>query len=67
MATPLRTSEAAREIGVAPSTLRDWRCRGVGPPFVRAGKIALYDKGDLKRWQDRHRVDPEGVRREAAR
>ena len=31
----LSTPEAAARLGLAPQTLRVWRCRGVGPRYVR--------------------------------
>jgi phage terminase Nu1 subunit (DNA packaging protein) len=31
-------SEAAAQLGVSPSTLRSWRCRGIGPSFVKMGR-----------------------------
>lgn len=31
----LSTKEAARLLGLAAQTLRRWRCRGSGPPFVK--------------------------------
>ena len=34
----LMTKEAARLLGLSPSTLATWRCRGSGPPVVRVGR-----------------------------
>ncbi|MFG3410463.1 helix-turn-helix transcriptional regulator [Streptomyces sp. NPDC048142] len=43
--------QAAEYMGVAVSTLANWRCRGEGPPFVKAGKRAVrYRVADLDRW-----------------
>ncbi len=33
----LGDSETARQLGVSAATLRSWRCRGVGPCFVKMG------------------------------
>jgi predicted site-specific integrase-resolvase len=44
--------EVAKRLGVAPATLRAWRCRGGGPPFSQqAGKgtQAIYDP-DIIEW-----------------
>jgi hypothetical protein len=42
---------AAEVLGIKPPTLRSWRCRGVGPAFIKlgAGKKAAvrYDLRDL--------------------
>ena len=31
----LTTTEASEVLRVAPQTLRRWRCRGSGPPFIK--------------------------------
>lgn len=33
----LNDNEAAIKLGVSPATLRSWRCRGIGPPFIKLG------------------------------
>ena len=33
----LRESQVARRLGVSMPTLRSWRCRGIGPNFVKMG------------------------------
>lgn len=33
----LNDAEAAAQLGVSPATLRSWRCRGIGPSFVKMG------------------------------
>ncbi|MEU3355247.1 helix-turn-helix domain-containing protein [Streptomyces sp. NPDC037389] len=38
----LTTDEAATYLGVAPSTLRTWRHRRVGPPSFRMGAKVVY-------------------------
>lgn len=57
-ATPsrlLRTPEAARLLGLAPSTLAKLRCSGGGPRFLRLTKRAIaYRDVDLAAWADRH-------------
>lgn len=51
---------AAAVLGVSPSTLRSWRCRGVGPAFVKLGTgrnaAVRYDLRDLAQFieQGRH-------------
>lgn len=47
----LRTDDAARYVGISPSTLSKMRLRGEGPPYARIGKrIVVYDKHDLAEW-----------------
>lgn len=36
---------------VAPGTLRNWRNRGVGPPYVKVGKGVLYARAGLEAWE----------------
>jgi hypothetical protein len=47
---------AAAVLGVSPPTLRSWRCRGIGPTFVKlgAGRNAAvrYDLRDLAQFID---------------
>lgn len=51
---------AAVVLGVSPPTLRSWRCRGVGPTFVKLGTgrnaAVRYDLRDLAQFieQGRH-------------
>lgn len=47
----LHTREAARYLSLAEKTLRNLRCRGGGPPFIRLlpGRIA-YRASDLDAW-----------------
>jgi predicted DNA-binding transcriptional regulator AlpA len=33
----LNDNEAAEQLGVSPATLRSWRCRGIGPNYVKMG------------------------------
>lgn len=60
-------AEAARFLGISPSTMRSWRCRGVGPRFVKLGsgkKAAVrYDLRDLAQFIDNgRRVSHSSVR-----
>lgn len=43
----LRTTEAARYIGLRKSTLEAWRVRGDGPVFLKLGKAVRYREQDL--------------------
>jgi len=37
------------------ATLRNWRSKGMGPPYLRIGKAVLYARDDLERWEATHR------------
>ena len=43
----LDEAAAAAEVGKAIRTLRDWRRRGVGPPFTRFGRTVKYRRDSL--------------------
>jgi predicted site-specific integrase-resolvase len=34
----LNQKEAAPLLGVSPATLRSWRCRGIGPVYVKMAR-----------------------------
>jgi hypothetical protein len=46
----LRTQAAAAYLGLEPSTLEAWRCRGGGPVFVKLGKAVRYRLDDLDKF-----------------
>ena len=50
---------AAQELGLQVQTLRNWRCLGLGPPYVRIGTRTIrYDMCDLEKFISGNRVDP---------
>ncbi|WP_081811564.1 helix-turn-helix domain-containing protein [Microbacterium paraoxydans] len=49
----LRSSEAARMLGVAEQTLRNWRSQGEGPRSVRRGALVRYRPDDVREWAGR--------------
>ncbi|MEK7752847.1 MAG: helix-turn-helix domain-containing protein [Acidobacteriota bacterium] len=48
--THLTDTELARRWRLSVSTLRKWRLRGGGPPFVRLGRAVRYDLRTLENW-----------------
>lgn len=46
----LRPPEAAKYIGFSQSKLAKLRVHGGGPVYVKAGRVVLYDPGDLDAW-----------------
>jgi len=52
--TLLRSTEAAKEIGIKDQTLRKWRLLGKGPRYIRLGVGATspvaYRREEIERW-----------------
>ena len=44
------TAETSAYLGIAISTLYEWRAYGLGPRSYRIGRHARYDPADVKRW-----------------
>ena len=51
----MRTAEAAAYTGISKSTLEKLRVTGGGCPYIRIGRIVLYDPDDLDAWLAAHR------------
>ena len=48
--------EVAELLGVHPSTLGNWREKGIGPPFLRMeGKLIRYVVEDVRAWVESQR------------
>lgn len=43
----ISTSDAERLLGLASGVMRNWRCLGNGPPFIRRGGRCRYRLADL--------------------
>jgi hypothetical protein len=54
----LSEKEAADYLNRSPYTLRDWRERGVGPPYYRLVGSIVYSKAELDAFLESCRVDP---------
>jgi hypothetical protein len=52
----LTPPEAARHLGLAPSTLAKMRCCGGSPTFLRLGRKIVYVRADLDTWLATRRV-----------
>jgi hypothetical protein len=54
-ANVLNNDEAARLIGVTPLTLKWWRYKKKGPPFIKFGESKQsgvgYDPADIEAWK----------------
>ena len=43
--------QAAKKLALAPRTLRNWRVRGCGPPFIRiSARCIRYRVSDIEAW-----------------
>ncbi len=55
----LNTVTAAAVLGMRPGTLRLWRHKGVGPPFVKIhSALVRYRVQDLEAWVASQVVEP---------
>lgn len=52
----LTPEQAAAYLHLNPRTLANWRSRRQGPPYIRCGRMCLYDPADLDAWLTRQRV-----------
>lgn len=50
--------EVAAALGVEITTLRNWRSKGLGPPYSRGGNTLLYPVGGLRDWIEQNMVHP---------
>ena len=48
----LKTSEAARILGLQSKTLERWRWAGRGPAYRKLGSAVRYDSRELERWAE---------------
>ena len=49
----LTERQSADYLQLEPSTLRNWRHKGIGPPFVKFGGSVRYEFGDLRQFNVR--------------
>jgi predicted DNA-binding transcriptional regulator AlpA len=52
----LKEAETSRYIEMSRPWLRQKRCDGGGPPYLKIGRAIRYDISDLDRWLDTRRV-----------
>lgn len=61
-AEPLVTqAELAEYLGIPEATLEQWRSRGGGPDFVRAGRHVRYRLSEVNAWMDAERAARKGL------
>ncbi|ANL74063.1 transcriptional regulator protein [Rhizobium phaseoli] len=61
----LRTDDAAKLIGLSPSTLAKFRLNGGGPRYIKLGRSVVYDPADVEAWLCKHRRSSTSVHRDA--
>ena len=52
------TDECAKRMGRKPSTLRQWRYQGIGPPYLKFDGNISYFWPDVVEWMMAHTVRP---------
>lgn len=46
----LNTLDAAKLLGLSPSTLEKWRVYGIGPVYLKLNRAVRYRQSDLEEW-----------------
>ena len=46
----LTEQQAAIYLGLSPRTLQNWRVRGIGPAFMKIGRLVRYRRQDVADW-----------------
>ena len=59
----LPEGDAAKHLKVKPQTMASWRYRGIGPEYVRVGRLIFYKPSQLRRYIDDRIVRPTGAGR----
>lgn len=44
------TKKAARILSISPRTMENYRQSGIGPPYMKLGKIVRYCPTELEEW-----------------
>ena len=53
--------EAAKKLGIAVQTLRNWRHIRRGPAYVKLGRSVRYRTEDILEFIEKNRIDPNAV------
>ena len=54
--------ESAQLLNLSVQTLRNWRSKRIGPPYIKLGRAVRYKLVDLLEWVEKRAVDPERSR-----
>lgn len=52
----LDENEASPYVGASAKTLANWRSLGLGPKWIRVGRLVKYDPADIEEWKAQRRV-----------
>lgn len=44
------TKEAASCLGISEKTLANWRVSGIGPKYLKVGRLVRYREEDIQSW-----------------
>ncbi len=55
---PVKDTIAADILGLAVQTLRNMRCRGEGPPYIKLGRAIRYWPEDLIGYLQERKIQP---------
>jgi len=58
MSRKLTEPQTAEKLNTATATLRRWRWAGVGPAYIKVGRLVRYDEDDLEAYLKSRRVEP---------
>lgn len=47
----LKPIEAAARLRISVYTLKNWRVQGIGPRFVKFGRVVLYPVVNIEQWE----------------
>jgi hypothetical protein len=61
MGKMLNDKNAAKYVGLACQTLRNWRCMRKGPPYLKMGRSVRYLTNDLDDFMAKNRINPEKI------
>tara|TARA_R110001583_G_scaffold100858_1_gene247116 strand:+ start:2272 stop:2499 length:228 start_codon:yes stop_codon:yes gene_type:complete len=53
----LKTAEAAHLLGLVPGTLINWRSKGLGPDYVKLGRVVRYRVESLNDYVEKKEKD----------
>ncbi len=53
--------EAAKQLGIAVQTLRNWRHIRKGPAYIKLGRSVRYRVEDILDFIEKNRIDPNAV------
>ena len=56
----MNDKHAAKFLDVGVQTLRNWRCRRIGPDYIKLGRSVRYSESDLLKYMESRKIRVEG-------